>query len=286
MNVIGKVFLFAVFIMSLMLMTFAGAIFVSHVNWRDEVKRLPEECVGAQEPGYEYQLQLAKQEKEQLTAEITELKKNVSASEKARDQVLAKLQTAVISKDKLLRDLQQEKTTQEEKLRERSAKLEAVTADLRTAREKVETLIKQVAEQQQRVDSQVDRSAELSAQLAESKSFLAIAEERKAQLEQQLNNARLLLKQSGLDIDSLPKDRVPNLDGQVVAVAAGSIEVSLGSDDGLQKGHILEVYRGGEYMGRAVVTSVRSDRAVARIVEDYARGIVQRGDRVTTRLKA
>ncbi len=69
-----------------------------------------------------------------------------------------------------------------------------------------------------KVDSQVDRSAELSAQLAESKSFLAIAEERKEQLEKQLVNARLLLKQSGLDIDSLPKDRVPTLDGQVIAV--------------------------------------------------------------------
>ena len=286
MNVIGKIFLFAVFIMSLMLMTFAGAIFVSHKNWRDEVKRTPEECQPGELPGYAFRLRQAEDEKQRLTAQITELQKDVSASEKARDQVLAKLQTAVVSKDKLLRDLQQEKTNQEEKLRQQTAELEAVTADLRTAREKVETLIKQVAEQQQRVDSQVDRSAELSAQLAESKSFLAIAEERKAQLEQQLNNARLLLKQSGLDIDSLPKDRVPNLDGQVVAVAAGSIEVSLGSDDGLQKGHILEVYRGGEYMGRAVVTSVRSDRAVARIVEDYARGIVQRGDRVTTRLKA
>jgi uncharacterized protein (DUF3084 family) len=286
MNVIGKVFLFAVFIMSLMLMTFAGAIFVSHVNWRDEVKRLPEECTGDQEPGYEYQLQQAREEKQRLTAEITELQKDVSASEKARDQVLAKLQTAVVSKDRQLRELQREKSEREEELRKQTAELEAVTADLRTAREKVETLVKQVAEQQQRVDSQVDRSAELSAQLAESKSFLAIAEERKAQLERQLNNARLLLKQSGLDIDSLPRDRVPTIDGQVVAVAAGSIEVSLGSDDGLQKGHLLEVYRGGDYVGRAVVTSVRPDRAVARIIEEYARGIVQRGDRVTTRLKA
>lgn len=286
MNVIGKIFLFAVFIMSLMLMTFAGAIFVSHVNWRDEVKRTREECLPGQLPGLETLLAEAEKEKAELTSQITELRKNVSASEKARDQVLAKLQTAVVSKDKLLRELQAEKADREQKLRQQTAELEAVTADLRTAREKVEALVKQVADQQAKVDSQVDRSAELSAQLAESKSFLAIAEERKAQLEQQLNNARLLLKQSGLDIDSLPKDRVPNLDGQVVAVASGSIEVSLGSDDGLQKGHVLEVYRAGEYVGRAIVTSVRSDRAVARIVAEYARGIVQRGDRVTTRLKA
>ena len=76
------------------------------------------------------------------------------------------------------------------------------------------------------------------------------------------------------------------LDGQVIAVASGAIEVSLGSDDGLQVEHVLEVYRGGEYVGRAVVTSVSSDRAVARLVKSYARGVVQRGDRVTTRLKA
>ena len=99
-------------------------------------------------------------------------------------------------------------------------------------------------------------------------------------------NARLLLQQSGLDIASLPKDRVPNVEGQVLAVASGTIEVSLGSDDGLQIDHVLEVYLQGEYVGRAVVTSVRPDRAVARIVKEYARGIVQRGDRVTTRLKA
>lgn len=33
MNIIGKIFLFAVFIMSLVLMTFAGAIYFSHINW-------------------------------------------------------------------------------------------------------------------------------------------------------------------------------------------------------------------------------------------------------------
>ena len=96
----------------------------------------------------------------------------------------------------------------------------------------------------------------------------------------------MLLKQNGLAIGNLPKDRVPTLDGDVTAVAAGTIQVSLGSDDGLQVGHTLEVYRGGEYIGRAVVKTVLPDHAVAEIVKAYARGIVQRGDKVTTRLKA
>ena len=41
MNAIGKIFVFAVFIMSLVLMTFAGAIFVSHTNWQAEIERRP-----------------------------------------------------------------------------------------------------------------------------------------------------------------------------------------------------------------------------------------------------
>ena len=286
MNIIGKIFLFAVFIMSLVLMTFAGAIYFSHVNWKDEVERKPEACLPGQLPGYKHQLEQAEAERAKLDAQINRLQQQVAESEQARDQVMAKLQSAIVQKDKELIALKEEREKREEDQRQKVALLEQTTKDLEAARGQVDELTKKIAAQQAKVDSQVDRSAELSAQLAESKSFLAIAEERKAQLEKQVVNARLLLKQSGLDLDSLPKDRVPELEGQVIAVASGSIEVSLGSDDGLQTEHVLEVYRGGEYVGRAVVTSVSSDRAVARLVKAYARGVVQRGDRVTTRLKA
>ena len=286
MNVIGKVFLFAVFIMSLMLMTLAGAIYVSHVNWKDEVLRTPEESGLDQQPGYKHRLEDAQKERDRLEGQITHLQQAVAESERSRDQVLAKLQSAIIQKNEELLSLRADKEAREQDQREKVALLEKTTQDLEQARDQVEALSKQVTEQQTKVDAQVGRSAELSAQLAETKSFLTIAEERKAQLETQVANARLLLQQSGLDIESLPKDRVPNIEGQVLAVASGTIEVSLGSDDGLQVDHVLEVYRQGEYVGRAVVTSVRPDRAVARIVKEYARGIVQRGDRVTTRLKA
>ena len=42
MNIIGKIFVFAVFVMSLVLMTFAGVIYMSHMNWKDEVYRDPD----------------------------------------------------------------------------------------------------------------------------------------------------------------------------------------------------------------------------------------------------
>ena len=41
-----------------------------------------------------------------------------------------------------------------------------------------------------------------------------------------------------------------------------------------------------EILAHLTRAGVRTDRAVARLVKEYARGTVQRGDRVTTRLKA
>ncbi len=286
MNIIGKIFVFAVFVMSFMLMTFAGVIYMSHVNWKAEVERSRADCLPGQQPGYKILIEEATTKRAELEATITSLQQKVAKSEQSRDQLIAKLQTAVTQKEQELQELRKKKDELQTATEQAVADVRTLREDLLAASKNVDDLQAQVKAQQVKVDAQVGKSAELSAALAESQAQLTIAEERKAQLEKQVANARILLSQSGLNIDSLPKDRVPTLDGDVLAVAAGSIQVSLGSDDGLQVGHTLEVYRGGEYIGRAVVKTVTPDQAVAEILKAYARGVVQRGDKVTTRLKA
>ncbi|MEI6504831.1 MAG: hypothetical protein WCO90_02990 [Planctomycetota bacterium] len=196
------------------------------------------------------------------------------------------MQSAIVKEDEELSQLRTANADREAGQQKALDELKDAREQLKLVAEEVEKLTAQVNEQQVKVDSQVDRSAKLSASLAEVQAQLTMAAERKAQLEKQVANARILLQQNGLTLESAAKDRVPTLDGDVMAVALGSIQVSLGSDDGLQVGHTLEVYRGGEYIGRAVVKSVMPDHSVAELVKAYARGIVQRGDKVTTRLKA
>jgi hypothetical protein len=273
-NVIGKIFVFAVFVMSLMLMSFAVAIYSSHINWQEVAKQKQEE------------LDKLTASKKSLEDENKRLTANVGKSEAARDQVVAKFQSALIEKDKELTSLKAARDEKLEDMQTKITELATVEEDLTQAREDVKKLRVEINEKQLKVDSQVDRAAQLAAQLHEKESFLEIATERKSQLEKQVSQARILLKQNGLSLDSLPKDRVPTINGVVMAVADDSIEVSLGFDDGLQKGHQIEVYRNDEYLGRAIVKSVKPDRAVAVLVREYARGIVQRGDKVTTRLKA
>ena len=273
-NVLGKIFVFGVFVMSLMLMSFAVAIYSSHVNWQDVAKKKQED------------LDKLKAEETSLNQEITRLTANVATSEAARDQVIAKFQQALIEKDKELKTLKDARDDKLTEMQKKIADLATVEADLTRARAEVTKLQAESRDKQQKVDSQVTRAAEIAGQLHEKESFLEIANERKAQLEKQVAQARLLLKQNGLSLDSLPKDRVPTMNGVVMAVADDAIEVSLGFDDGLQTGHQIEVYRNDEYLGRAIVKSVKPDRAVAVLVREYSRGIVQRGDKVTTRLKA
>jgi len=286
MNIIGKIFVFAVFVMSLVFMSFAVALYSTHTNWREEITRPADQVQAGKPLGYKLQLEEAKKERETLTAEIARLTAEVAASEAARDQVIAKIQTALEEKDKELQDLRKDKDAREDEREKAQAELALARTELEKATKVVEDLRAEIAKQQARVDEQVGRSAKLAGELHEKISFLEIANERKAQLEKQVANARLLLKQHGLAIESLPRDQVPTAGGLVTAVADDSIEVTLGGDDGVQMGHFLEVYRDDEYLGRVQVISVKPDRCVGRVIREFKRGDIQPGDRVATRLKA
>ena len=272
MNKLGAIFVFAVLIMSVVFMSFAVAIFSSHTNWKAEATRLGKELKNAEE------------ERTKKEAAITKLTEEIAASEEARKNVVASLQAALVEKHRELKVLQD---TRDEKL----SKLDADIADLAKAKQErdeaeqqIVKLRSEIKELQQDLQGMVNRGAELAAKLHQSESELAMVSERRDQLERQVSNARQTLQENGLSLQS-PKTNIPEVDGVVTAVSDNLVEVSIGSDDGLQKGHELEVFRADQYLGRLKVVSVTPDRAVVRILKDYARGIVQRGDRVATRLK-
>ncbi len=286
MSIIGKIFVFAVFVMSLVFMAFSVAIYSSHTNYKADIERSSEEERPEKPLGWKAKLEKEIKTRETLTQEIERLIKDAAASEASRDQIVAKLQSALVEKNGELVGLREEKIEWDKKQQQAINEVEKAREELTLATTAVQKLREEVKQQQTQVDGQVDRVAKLAAELHEKESFLVIANERKAQLEKQVANARLLLKQSGLSIDSQPKDRVPSIDGVVVAVADDAVEVSLGGDDGVQMGHELEVYRNDQYLGRVRVVSVKPDKSIAIVIKAFSRGAIQQGDRVATRLKA
>ena len=89
-----------------------------------------------------------------------------------------------------------------------------------------------------------------------------------------------------MSVDTPVDDMPPQVDGVVTAVRDSNlIEVSMGRDEGIRRGHTLDVYRAtGTYLGRLKVIETSSDRAVGRIVPEFLQGVIRKGDRVASRL--
>ena len=112
--------------------------------------------------------------------------------------------------------------------------------------------------------------------------------QRMTELSAELVNARKALKWFGINEKSDYQAAQPPhpLEGAIQAVTADNlVEINLGSDDGLMKGHKLEVVRsGGVYVGRIEVVSTMPDRAVCRVIPEMLKSPMQRGDRVHDKL--
>ena len=272
MDTLGKIFVFAVMVMSVVFMSFAIAIFSSHTNWQKESERLQTE------------LEQVTAEREAKESELTTLIDQNAASKKDQEQVVKKLETALQQKDAELASLKKKREVELSNLDKDIAELSEAKDERDAADELVGKLREEINGLQSKLKKSVNDGASLAAELHQSESELAMATERKKQLEQQVANARVVLQQNGLSL-TRPETVIPVVVGVITAVANDLAEVSIGSDDGLQAGHELEVFRADEYLGRLRVVSVKPDRAVVRVLKDFARGIVQQGDRVATRLK-
>ena len=90
-----------------------------------------------------------------------------------------------------------------------------------------------------------------------------------------------LLKEqaSGSSPASRQTDWPPKMQGLVLNSNAERVEISLGSGDGLRRGHTLIVFRDSAYLGRITVERLLAeDRSVARV--ESRRGVIRRGDSV------
>ncbi len=285
MDILGKIFVFAIFIMSLVFMSFSVAIYATHTNWREEIERTAAQAGVGKPVGFREQLKQAKDERERLAAQITDLVRKVSESEVARDQVIAQVQEALREKNADLDALRRTKDDSEKAAEEARSQLAATQKQLEEMSSGIQKLREQILAEQSKVDAAVRRSAELTDDLHEKQAFLQIAEERKKQLEQQVASARDALKAAGLDVGAAV-DRLPDLEGAISAVGTDMVEISLGGHDGIRKNVDLEVYRDATYVGRVRVIDVMPDKAFARPIKDYMKDVIRRGDRVATRLKA
>ena len=272
MTTLGKIFTGLIAMMSIVFMAFATMIYSNDRDIRAQVNQM------------QAKLNAATTANQELTTENENLRNSLSSERAARQSAIAALESR-----------SQRLVTRMRENQDRNDELVRRQRDALIAMNTAQTNFTNQADEVRRLrdlirDIQEDRDDKFSQaiQLTDSVNLLRNAErgllERQGQLITQVAHMRTLLESNGLDenmsVDNIP----PDVDGEILDVGAKRVEISLGSDDGLRKGHTLDVSRGSTYLGRIVVTNTFPDVAVAEVLKLYRTGRIRRGDRVDTKI--
>lgn len=166
----------------------------------------------------------------------------------------------IAKKDDRIKELEDEKE-----------RLKGVVEEARKAKE-------EALNEQQRIEFELSNQ---QGALAEKEKLLQKAEKELWESKQIIR----VVRDAGVNIPNLFKP-AKALDGQIVSVSndVPLVMISLGTDDGVQKGYQFTVYRQNNYVGRVTVEEVYKDMCAARIIKDMTVKSIKQGDSVTTRL--
>ena len=280
MNLVGKIFIVLIFVMSILFMGFVVAVYSAHTNWRDRVMD--------PDNGLEKQLKDVELEIDRLTNQLNKTKEELASEKLARTNSLAQAETKNELLTKERDQLTKDYATKNEEAREANAAMKAAHDTLAALRTEVEKLRADILTA---IDVRDDAIASLVAK-TDKANGLAIEMEtlRKQALltSEQLSDAMDVLDKFKLQPEpSIYTGKPPQGIAGIVLAAPqnGLVEISIGSDDGLRVGHRLDAHRGSTYLGKIEVINVQPDKAVCKIVPNFQQGNIQARDRVSTGLQ-
>ena len=288
MSFLGKVLVGLNFALSIVFLTFAGAVFSTQQNWMNEKIKVAKNL----EDVTREKDQLAEEKRQaevRLTNELTNEKMRASEAE-------GKAATS----DKRLEVAEQEliaaRTTSDEqrtlaKLTAEEARQRYDEALLqRAVNNNLHVLLNQKNEKNKALEDIV---------------FNKTVEEKSMQDKHGKLLADYVILQKIIASAGLPTDPKlvaglqtppPAVEGKVLETKrsgrSGSdlVEFSLGSDDGLVEGHKLDVFRpalgdrAAKFLGEIKIVYVTPDKAVGAVVSRAKNGIIEKGDHVTSKL--
>jgi len=277
MNTLGKWLTVGIAFAAFFLMCVSMMVYSTHKNWKTEADKLKSQLAEARTAKDQHENKYRSLDS-QLKAEIEAANQDVRKLESERVQLLAQSGTLQKQLDGLLQEQ-----------RRNTAAVASTQANNEELTKELNKLRMAVREHQQKRDEAFALTVQATDELHQAKGKLDTLMERNAQLTQEVAMKVNLLRDNGFDPDISPKAVVPQVRGLVSAMrrdATGQmIEITIGEDDGLRKGHTIEIFRGERYLGRAEIIRTEPDRAVARVIRKFQQGQIQENDHVATKLR-
>lgn len=287
MTAVGKLLVVLQLVLSISFVVFSGAVYSTHKTWRAKAEAAEATAAKAQsdlnialnesnaaKADADQKVATAQGEVVQLQGQLQNAQAALQASEQKNNRLEQELQTSTALASAKSREAQfrrEQAVEQSGRNNELHNKLETVAAAARATQD--ELFAKSLE-----AENLSSKYSDAISEIADMKTVLVA------------NNITA-------DIETIraQDEPPPRIDGLVLATArdkTGSVymvEISIGSDDGLRKGHQLSVYRPAElnqgratYLGEIRLMEVENDRAVGRVVDKL--GIIEKGDNVTSKL--
>lgn len=285
MTTVGKILVVLQVVLSVVFMGFAGAVFTAQTNWRDahtkmqkKADDLNRQLQQAEEQAQKDKAEAAGKLKEQtdraatFEAEASGLKQQNAALE----QQLAAARTESENATALAKIAGEEARAR----RDETNSLRAANDSLHKSRNELIDTVRALTDK--------NFNIELDQKLMTDKHLL---------LQEETAVIKEIFRKKGFSLD--PKEYAkmqsppPVVHGQVDTTkknprnGSDLVQVTVGSDDGLAKGHILYVYSTGDrpkYLGKIKVEYLEPDMAVGVVIERAKNGVIQKGDNVTSQL--
>lgn len=276
MNLVGKIFIVLILLMSLTFMGFAISVYATHQNWQ--------EIVNNPQTGLKAKLAAMTLERNQKEAQIKELEERRKAELAARQD---KLTAAETERNELRREhdaLVNEHADLVQRERAAVAAMETTQQTLAAMRTEVEKLRTDIHTSQTERDEKFKEVVKLTDDFNQAQNELKRLKAQGAVLADQIAHQRTIANRMGVNLNAAPETVVVKADGIVEASNQkdGLVEISLGSDDGIKRGTLLNVKRGARYIGRIEVVEPAPEKSVARVLKEFRKAQIERNDIVTT----
>ena len=288
MTFVGKILVVVQLVLSLLFMTFAGAVFSVEQNWKTARDDVQQELTSEKESHA-----ATRKDFNKLKTDSTDQIASLGDESKKWRSNYEQLKT---STDNLKQEYELKKT--EEGVQRAVAKLEITESQFRLDEALEQREINKALHEKQVDLVKKNRSLEDERFTLELK--LGTQEQRNLVVLDELKTTRALARRKGGGLGALPSKDVtppPPISGKVLSARYGIgnrilyIELSIGGDDGIKEGQLLTVWRPGiakrrqtKYLGRVRIIHVFPDKAVGTIREKAKNGVIAKGDNVTSKL--
>ena len=290
MNLVGKIFTVLILVLAVVFSAFAVAVHATHKSWRD-VAMSEEVNPITRQVGVVRQLKETRAGSESLKGQMEKVEKELEAERTAKREATKNLETERDQLKSTNADAQKERDALDQKLREAVAALETTSTSAKTYYQEQKSLEARIEKAQKERDTAFKELVQLQDQVNQEVSEDQRLKGLVAKNEQDLAKLREYVRAKGddpSDPDLIEKTLPPRVDGVVLAAREGGLlEITIGSDVGLRRGHQLDIFRTSAgvvtAVGRCEVVATAAKASVCRLVSGFTKTPPQRGDRVYTK---